>query len=199
MTDQNNQKKKIAAKLPGAETPDGWLASLRDYTVLIAIALGIAMLVTNFIMVRSVVDGSSMNPTLNDGESVIVSRISYTLSDPKRFDICVLELEDDPGVYYIKRIIGLPGETVQIVNGQVYIDGSLLAGDIYGNEPIIRPGRAVFPVKLGENEYFVMGDNRNNSQDSRYDSPGNISRSQLVGKAVLRVWPLSSFSVITHQ
>ncbi|MBR3436552.1 MAG: signal peptidase I [Lachnospiraceae bacterium] len=187
-------KKKKKKKLPGSYTEEGdFFGSVRDYLVLIAIALGIALLVVHFVAVRSVVDGNSMNPTLNNGDSLVVGRIQYVFSGPKRFDIVVFELKDDPGTHYIKRIIGLPGETVQIREGAVYINGELLSEDVYGNAKILRPGRAYEPLTLGEGEYFVLGDNRNNSQDSRYIAPGNIAKSQIVGKAFLRIWPFSSF------
>ena len=193
-------RKKKKKKLPGSVTEDGHiLGTVRDYMVLIAIAFSIAFLLTRFVAIRSVVEGSSMNPTLTNGDNLVVGRIQYTFSGPKRFDIIVFELKSEPGTHYIKRVIGLPGETVQIKDGCVYINGTLLMSDVYGNAPIRRPGRASEPVTLGEGEYFVMGDNRNNSQDSRYDDPGNVTRAQIVGKAVLRIWPLSSFSWITHQ
>ena len=193
-------KKKKARKLPGSVTEDGHiLGTLRDYLVLIAIALSVALLVTHFIAIRSVVEGGSMNPTLTDRDNVLVSRITYMVSDPKRFDIVVFELKSEPGTYYIKRVIGLPGETISIRNGKVLINGQVLEDDIYGNAEITRPGRAVREVTLGEGEYFVMGDNRNNSQDSRYEDPGNVQRKQLVGKVILRFWPLSSFGRVTHQ
>ena len=199
MTDETVKKKK-RKKLPGSFTEDGNVfGTIRDYLVLIAIALAIAFLTTHFIAVRSVVDGSSMTPTLTNGDSVVVGRINYAFSGPKRFDIVVFWLKNDPDTHYIKRVIGLPGETVQIKDGCIYINGTLLDTDKYGNEAIIRTGRAAEPVTLGDGEYFVMGDNRNNSLDSRYAEPGNVSREQIIGKAVLRVWPLSSFTWITHQ
>ena len=200
MADETVRKKKKKKKLPGSVTEDGHiLGTVRDYLVLIAIALSIAFLFTRFIAIRSVVEGDSMNPTLTDQDNVLVSRITYTLSEPKRFDIVVFELRSDPDTCYIKRVIGLPGETVTIRDGEVYINGVLLAEDVYGNAPIRRAGRAATSVTLGEDEYFVMGDNRNNSQDSRYEEPGNILKKQLIGKVLLRFWPLSSFGTVAHQ
>ena len=100
--------------------------------------------------------------------------------------------------YYIKRIIGLPGETVQIVDGYIYINGKQL-DEHYGNEIIEEAGMAAEPVTLGEDEYFVMGDNRNNSQDSRVSDVGAIHRDELMGRAWIRIWPLDQFGVIKHE
>ena len=103
--------------------------------------------------------------------------------------------------YYIKRIIGLPGETVQIMDdGSIYINGEKLEEN-YGME-VIKPetiGRAAEPIELGDDEYFVMGDNRNNSSDSRTDMVGNIKRENIIGKAWLRIWPVSDFGILQHQ
>ena len=99
----------------------------------------------------------------------------------------------------IKRIIGLPGETVQIdENGNIYINGELLEEN-YGAETIQNPGRAANPITLGDDEYFVMGDNRNNSKDSRSEEVGNVKRSQIIGRAWLRIWPLNKFGLLKHQ
>ena len=101
--------------------------------------------------------------------------------------------------YYVKRVIGLPGETVQIdLEGNIYINGEILEED-YGKEKINFPGLAVEPITLGDDEYFVMGDNRNNSSDSRDPSVGNIRRSNIIGKAWVRIWPLNKFGVLKHQ
>ena len=121
--------------------------------------------------------------------------------DPERFDIIVFPFQYQANTYYIKRIIGLPGETVQIMeDGSIYINGEKLE-ESYGRE-VIQPetiGRAAEPIVLGEEEYFVMGDNRNNSSDSRTDIVGNIKREDIIGKAWLRIWPLSDFGVLKHQ
>ena len=178
-----SKKEKKNIDLPGGVS-DNWLGTVRDYLVLIAIALSIAILFTRFIAIRSVVEGSSMNPTLTDRDNVLVNRVTYSFSEPQRFDIVVFELKNEPGTFYIKRVIGLPGETVTIHDGQVYINGEFLEDDIYGNAPIQRAGRAAEGVTLGEGEYFVMGDNRNNSLDSRFNEPGNIQKGQLIGRVI---------------
>ena len=125
-------------------------------------------------------------------------RFPYRFRDPERYDIVVFPYRLEENTYYIKRIIGLPGETVQIVDGYVYINGVQL-DEHYGNEIMEKPGIAAEPVTLGEDEYFVLGDNRNNSQDSRTASVGVIHRDEILGRAWVRIWPLSDFGVIKHE
>ena len=150
--------------------------------------------VTNYIAHHTYVQGSSMNETLNDRDCVIVEKVSYYLHEPERFDIVTFRYSDD--VNYIKRIIGLPGEKVQIIDGYVYINDRLLEEDVYGNETIQDAGIAREPVCLGNGQYFVMGDNRNSSIDSRRDSVGMVSKEEFDGKAVFRIWPASDFGSI---
>ena len=160
--------------------------------------LGAVWLVITFVGQRTEVEGASMENTLHNGDNLIVDKLSYRFHDPERFDIIVFPFQYQANTYYIKRIIGLPGETVQIMeDGSIYINGE----ESYGRE-VIQPetiGRAAEPIVLGEDEYFVMGDNRNNSSDSRTDIVGNIKREDIIGKAWLRIWPLSDFGVLKHQ
>ena len=116
-----------------------------------------------FVAQRTQVSGASMETTLSDGDQLIVDKISYQFREPERFEIIVFPYQYEAGTYYIKRIIGLPGETVQILDGSVYINGEKLE-EHYGNEVMEEAGIAAEPVTLGVDEYFVMGDNRNNSQ-----------------------------------
>lgn len=155
--------------------------------------------IITFVGQRTVVDGRSMNPTLNDGDNLIVEKLSYRFSDPKRFDVIVFPPQGAPNEHYIKRIIGLPGETVRIdEEGTIYINGEILKED-YGLETIQNPGRAIEEITLAEDEYFVLGDNRNNSTDSRSEKVGNVKRSTITGRAWVRIWPLSDFGVLKHQ
>ncbi len=163
--------------------------------------LAVTWLVITFVGQRTEVDGESMEPMLSNGDNLIVDKISYRFRDPQRYDIIVFPFKYKENTYYIKRIIGLPGETVQIDQlGNIYINGEILPEN-YGRE-IIRPdhiGLAAEPVTLGEDEYFVMGDNRNNSTDSRDPTVGNISREDIVGRAWVRIWPLADFGILKHQ
>ena len=169
----------------------GWLL----YIVLI---IAFTWCVGTFVGQRTEVSGSSMETTLSDKDQLIVDKMTYRFRDPKRYDIVVFPYQYQDNTYYIKRIIGLPGETVQILSGMVYIDGMRL-DEHYGNEIMENPGIAEEPLTLGEDEYFVLGDNRNNSSDSRASDVGLIHRKDLIGRAWIRVWPLSQIGVIHHE
>lgn len=167
-------------------------------SIYLLVVMCAAYLIVTYVGQRTEVSGSSMESTLSDGDNLIVDKISYRFKDPQRFDIIVFPYQDTD-TYYIKRIIGLPGETVQIdISGNIYINGEILQEN-YGREVILNPGRAIEPITLAEDEYFVMGDNRNNSSDSREISVGNIEREDIIGRAWVRIWPLSKFGVLKHQ
>lgn len=174
-----------------------WKKELISWAMYIGFVIVVTWFILTFVGQRTVVDGRSMNATLNDRDNLIVEKLSYRFSDPERFDIIVFPPYDTKE-YYIKRIIGLPGETIQIdEEGNIYINGEILEED-YGLETIKNPGRAIEPVTLGEDEYFVMGDNRNNSVDSRDSRVGNVKRDAIIGKAWVRIWPLSDFGLLKH-
>ncbi len=167
---------------------------LLSLIIYIGIVVLICYFILNFVGCRSKVDGSSMNPTLEDKDNLWVDKLSYTFGDPKRFDVVIFNYDEN--TTYVKRIIGLPGETVRIdQNGNIYINGKLLKEN-YGKETILNNGRAGSDVYLGEDEYFVLGDNRNNSIDSRWSDVGNVNREDIVGKVVLRIYPFKSFGLI---
>ncbi len=154
------------------------------------------LLFMKFVAQRTDVEGESMMYTLHDGDALIADKITYRFSDPERFDIVIFPFAGDMDQIFIKRIIGLPGETVQIdTEGNIYINGEILE-EHYGAEVILDAGRAIEPVVLGDDEYFVMGDNRNYSYDSRYEEVGNIKREDIIGRTWLRVYPFSSFGKI---
>ncbi len=161
-----------------------------------------AILIVMFVVQRTQVDGESMEPTLYNGENLMVDKLSYRFREPKRFEIIVLQpFENDKKTLYIKRIIGLPGETIQIEeDGTILINGEKLY-EGYGKEVIQadKRGRAAQEVKLGEDEYFVMGDNRNNSGDSREKQIGNIHKSKIIGRAWIRIWPLNKIGGVQKK
>ena len=164
--------------------------------ICVAIAYFAAAFLTNFVMYETTVDGESMEMALDDGDSLLVQKISYYFKDPQRYDVIVFSMRDsytstedhENKKYLVKRVIGLPGETVQIMDGCVYINGEKLEDDHYGSDiPIEQAGIASDPQTLGENQYFVLGDNREVSEDSR--EFGIINKSNIEGKAFLRIWP----------
>ena len=177
----------------------GVLKEILSTSLYLLSVLIVTYLIITFVGQRTEVNGSSMESTLQNGDNLIVDKISYRFSDPKRFDIVVFPFQYEEDTYYIKRIIGLPGEIVQIdTDGVIYINGEVLH-ESYGLEVIKDPGRAIEPITLGEDEYFVMGDNRNNSTDSRTELVGNVKRSELIGKAWVRIYPFNKFGKLRHQ
>ena len=180
------------------EKERGVLHEILSFLIYVAVGGGATFLIIHFVGQRTYVSGSSMENTLSDGDNLIVDKITYRFSDPQRFDIIVFPFRYEDHVYYIKRIIGLPGETVQITDGDIYIDGEILQ-ESYGREVIKDSGLAAEPIVLGEDEYFVLGDNRNDSTDSRDPSVGVIHRDEIIGRAWLRIWPLDKFGVLKHQ
>ncbi|MCM1183166.1 MAG: signal peptidase I [Roseburia sp.] len=175
------------------------LKEILNTSIYLLFVLIAAYLIVTYVGQRTQVSGSSMEPTLSHEDHLIVDKLSYKFKEPERFDIIVFPFQYDRDTYYIKRIIGLPGEIVQIdEEGNIYIDGEILEEN-YGREVIENPGRASEAVVLGDDEYFVMGDNRNNSSDSRDPSVGNIHRKDIIGRAFIRIWPLSKFGILKHQ
>ena len=139
------------------------------------------------------ISGQSMTPCLQAGDVVLMNRLSYDLGSPDRMDVVVFQREDRRA--NVKRVIGLPGETVQIRQGRIWIDGKELE-----TEPelsrVSLAGLAENPVLLGEDEYFLLGDNRDSSEDSRFANIGNVKREQILGKVWLRVMPLVDLQLI---
>lgn len=170
---------------------------LLGMVVYVAFVILVVWFIITFVGQRTEVSGSSMYDTLEDGDNLWINKLAYRFHDPERFDIVVFPYQDS-SVYYIKRIIGLPGETVRIEeDGTIYINDEPLEEN-YGYETISPSmiGRAGEDIVLGEDEYFVMGDNRNDSKDSRFEEVGNIHRDELEGKAAFRIWPLSKFGKV---
>lgn len=161
----------------------------------LCIFLAVYVIIT-FVGQRTSVNGDSMETTLSDGDNLIMDKLTYRIRDPKRFEVIIFPCPTKPEVYYIKRVIGLPGETVQIINGAVYIDGELLETDIYGATKMGQAGLAYEPITIGEDEYFVLGDNRMISKDSRSDAVGLIKRDSIEGRALLCVYPFEKFGFV---
>lgn len=171
-----------------------WLRRAVSWTVNIVVALACAWFLVYGYGSQVEISGNSMQPVLDRGDVVLTDRITYVMSRPGRFDIVVFKRED--GRKNVKRVIGLPGETVQIKNGLVYIDGTPLKAS-EGLEMVSLAGRAENPVLLSEDEYFLLGDNRDSSEDSRFANVGNVKEDQILGRVWLRFLPLLKLSLIS--
>jgi len=173
--------------------------TILGYVVWVGAVVLLAWFLVTFVAQRTDVNGTSMVPTLEDGDQLICDKISYRFRDPERFDIIIFPYQYQKNTYFIKRVIGLPGETVRIdYDGNIYINGEIL-NEKYGLEKMAYPGIAEQEITLGDDEYFVLGDNRNVSEDSRYPDVGLIKRKDIIGRAWLRIYPFSKFGLITHD
>lgn len=158
-----------------------WIADL-----LIVILL--AYTLTLFLCDRTTISGNSMQPAIENEDTVLLNRIAYSFHRPKRYSIIAFHPNGvKTSKIYVKRVIGLPGETIQIHDGKVYINGSVLEDDV-SEDDILTAGLAAGELTLGENEYFVLGDNRNNSEDSRFANVGVVKKDDIVGS----VWFIAS-------
>ena len=140
--------------------------------------------------------GDSMNPVLRNGDVVLVNRLVYNARRPRRGDIIVFKPKgNENSHYYIKRVIGLPGEKVEFRENEIYIDGNRLE-EKYQSAAVDRTGIVTEEMELGSDEYFVLGDNRENSEDSRAADVGNVKREYIFGKAWFVISPRDSFGFI---
>lgn len=178
-----------------APAPRAPKSALREYVETIVGAVVLAFLIMTFVARAFTVDGPSMMPTLLDGERLLVDKISYRFIEPRRGDIVVFRYPADPTQHFIKRIIGLPGDTVEVRGGQVFINGSLLTENYVLQRAFGRFG----PRQVPEGAYFVLGDNRNNSEDSRDPRVGFVPRSHVVGRAIWRYWPPGRMSTFIND
>lgn len=160
----------------------------------IAAVIFLAYFIVYYALEKTNMVGVSMETSLLDGDSIIINKFSYRFTDPKRFDVIVFKKNGKEHSYYdIKRIIALPGEKFQIKEGQLLINGEVVP-EIINVEPMANYGLAEEEILLEENEYFVLGDNRNNSEDSRFASIGMIKRDEIIGEAFIRLKPFNFVS-----
>lgn len=168
--------------------------ALLDYGKTFLIIFVVVFALSQFVYINATIPSGSMQNTIMQGDRIFGNRLAYIKDDPDRYDIIIFKYPDDTSKTFIKRVIGLPGETVEIKNGNVYINGS--------DEPLddsfcAEETQGEFgPYVVPEDSYFVMGDNRNNSLDSRYWKNTFVSKDQILAKAVFRYWPFNSISFV---
>ena len=174
--------------------PVNWKSEIISWIQILVAAAAIAFVLNTFIIANSRVPSASMENTIMTGDRVVGNRLSYLTKDPERYDVIIFKYPDDESQLFIKRIIGLPGETVEIRDGHIYIDGS--------SEPLEDVETKEYmvgnygPYTVPEGCYFVMGDNRNDSKDSRYWINPYVSKDKILGKAVFRYWPITEMKTI---
>ena len=173
--------------------------SVLNWVFQIALVLAFAAAVSIFFFQSITMQEGSMEPTLQTGEKFFINKVAYKLGSPKRGDIIAFTKDgSDNAAIHIKRVVGLPGETVQIKDGKLYIDGEELA---QGSDlpEITNPGLAEKSVTLKSDEYFVLGDNRNNSEDSRFAEVKNVNKRYIEGKLWFCISPLDKIGFVDHE
>ena len=181
------QRKKI--NLPLVREVLSWIVEL-------VVVIGLAYVLVSFFGIRTNVVGQTMEQTLENDDDILVNKFAYIISKPKQGDVIVfLPNGNKKSHYYVRRVVAVPGDTVQIKDGALYVNDELYkeSTDVASMEDA---GIASDAVKLEKDEYFVLGDNRNNSEDSRYANIGNVKRDYIIGKAWFRFSGLGSFGTI---
>lgn len=176
------------------QTGQSVLKEIWDYAKIIIIVFLIVFLLGRYVYINARVPSGSMEQTIMTGDRVFGNRLAYISKDPKRFDIVIFRYPDDPSQLFVKRVIGMPGETVNIIDGKVYIDGS--------EEPLDdsfcpeTPLGSFGPYEVPEGCYFMMGDNRNHSMDSRYWKNTFVEKDEILAQVAVRYWPLNKIGLV---
>jgi signal peptidase I len=188
--EEKNTEKKSEKKSFGRE--------LRGNVLTIVILFAVVLLLQHFVFVNATIPSQSMENTIMVGDRIFGNRLAYIRSDPKRYDIIIFRYPDDESQLFIKRIIGLPGDTIDIRDGRVYVNGSdePLTDSFCPVEGATDAGNLSVPFTVPENSYFVLGDNRLNSRDSRYWVNTFVERDEIVAKAGFRYWPLNKMKLL---
>lgn len=173
-----------------------FMSEVGQWALSILIVIILAYSIVTFGVQSVTMIGQSMSPVLSNQDVVLINKRAYTFHHPERYDIVAFKLKEDTDSYFnIKRIVGLPGESIQIKNGRIFIDGQVLT-DLPFEDLIMTEGLALAEITLDEDEYFLIGDNCNNSEDSRYVNIGNISNKEISGKVFFRVSPRSEIGFV---
>ena len=167
-------------------------AEIKDWAISIVVAVALAMFIRTFIVELYVVDGPSMRPTLESEERLVVNKFIYRFRVPEKGEVLVFQYPRDPSRDFIKRVIATPGDTIEIREGRVLVNDQLLTEDY-----ILEKTRSEYPKStVPEGRVFVMGDNRNNSEDSRFADVGFVPYDLIKGKALLVFWPISQYKTL---
>lgn len=177
------------------EEKESFMADIKGFIKDLLLTVVIVFFVISFVAQPTTVDGHSMNPTLEDKDQLIIEKISQRFAGFKRFDIVVFPYLKEENKYFIKRVIGLPGETINIIDGQIFINDVLLDEPI-DFDLIEDYGSNILPVIIPDGHYFVVGDNRNHSKDSRYTDVGFVNGDDILGKGYIRLYPFNGFGFI---
>ena len=165
---------------------------VKDWLVAIVVAVVLAFVIRQFIVELYVVDGPSMRPTLQSRERLVVNKFIYRFRPPEKGEVLVFQYPRDPSRDFIKRVIATPGDTIEIREGRVLVNDQLLTEDY-----ILEKTRSEYPKStVPEGRIFVMGDNRNNSEDSRFADVGFVPYDLIKGKAILVFWPISQYKTL---
>lgn len=192
---KNEQDKKVEENK--TEEKGSLLKELLEYLKMIIVVVVVVLVVNQFILINARIPSESMANTILSGDQIFGNRLAYLFDDPERYDIVIFRYPDDKSQYFIKRVIGLPGETVEILDGDVYVttvDGEeIVLDDSFLPEPATG---SYGPYEVPEGSYFVLGDNRNWSKDSRFWQNTYVEKEDILGKAALRYWPLNKFGMV---
>lgn len=169
-----------------------YLRSLVEWLLAAGLAVLFFLVMRNFVFRMAHVTGSSMEPTLSHGDMVVLNRLGWLVFGPRLGDIVAFPPQIDPTDHYIKRIVAMAGDEVNLYDGAFYVNGARLEDD-FSYERIVLRGDEIFPVVVPEGAIFVLGDNRNGSKDSRFTAVGAVPVRDVVGRVAGRVWPLRAF------
>lgn len=173
-----------------------FLKSFMSTSLYLLFVLFLTYIMLTYVCKKTEVEGESMETTLFDGQQLMMDKLTYRFKEPRRFDIVVFPYQHGKRTLFVKRIIALPGESIRIDNeGIIYINGEELK-ESYGTEAIEDPGIAIAELTLGDDEFFVLGDNRNYSIDSRFVEVGNVKKSDILGRVLFRIWPLDTIGFV---